>query len=309
MLRKRRVLAAKVETTVGTAESLTASEGVFNVFNPVINPTIEFTERQGQGGFGQMPGTLGARGGTITFTVEVSSGTSVPSWASVFLPACGFVEDTGVFEPVTAPPGTAAGVKTLTIGLYEDGRVKKLRGCMGNAVFTFPAGRIATVEFTFTGIWVAPIDATLLAPTYPAPASLRFADAGLTIGSWNPKVEQMTLDLGNEVFLREDANDESGYASAVITGRVPKGTLNPEAQLIATKNVHGEWLSLTEQALALTLGDGDNQLAIAAPKLQFRNVQDGDRNNLLIDDLEYQLNKSSAAGDDELTFDFNEDEA
>src|SRR5690606_13116157 len=125
----------------------------------------------------------------------------------VFLPACGWVENAGVFTPKTAPPGTVAGVKTLTIGTYEDGLFKRLRGCMGNAVFTFIAGQKVMVAFTFTGIWDDPSDVAILTPTYPTTKPPRFANSGFSIGGsggWEPKLEQLTIDLGNEVVLRED---------------------------------------------------------------------------------------------------------
>lgn len=312
LLRKRRVLAAKVETTPGTAESLTSSEGVFNVFEPDFNPNIEFEERMGQGVFSPLPGVLGAYGGTVTFQTEVtgrgSSGGSVPSWASVFLPACGLVDDTnGVFELFSRPPGVA-GVKTLTIGAYQDGLFKRLRGCMGNAVFNFVSGKIARVTFTFTGIWDDPSDVALITPTYPTVSPLRFVSAGLLIGGsggWTPVLSEMSIDLGNQVILREDANDSSGYCHAVITGRRCVGTMNPEAALVATEDTYGNWTSRTERAMALQLGSGTNRVDFDAPKLQVTNVQEAERNGLQVDQVDYQLNRSAAAGDDELTIDFN----
>lgn len=304
LLRRRRILAAKLETVPGTAESLTAADATINVFDPTINPTIEFEERPGQGSFSHLTGTLGAYGATLTFTTELHGGSTTPVWASTLLPACGWVENTGIFSPKSRAPGVD-GVKTATLALYEDGRLKVMRGAMGTFVVTFPSGRKPTIEWTFTGIWMPVTDVALVAPTYVTTPPLRFGDAALTIGAYTPKVEQVTLDAGNEVILREDATDASGYSTAIITARRPIGTLNPEAEKVGTKDVYGEWLSRTEQALAIELGGEDNYLAIEAPKLQFTNVQDGDRNNLITDELEFQLNRDSSAGDDELIFDFN----
>jgi hypothetical protein len=304
LLRKRRVLAAKIEATPGDAETLAAADGAFNVFDPQINPSIEFAERPGQGVFSPLPGTLGARGGQITFTTEIYSGATTPPWASTLLPACGFIETTGVFAPVSKPPGPD-GVKTLTLGLYEDGRLKVLRGCMGTFVITFPAGRKPTIAWTYTGLWVDPTDATLIAPTYPTESPLRFASAALTIGGVTPKIEQMTIDAGNTVVLREDANDASGYATALVTDRRIVGSINPEAQKISADDVYGDWLSRAQKALAMTLGGDNNQIKFAAPKLQFTNVQDADRNGMIVDQIDFQLCRDDAAGDDELTIDFS----
>ena len=309
LLLRRRVLAAKIETTVGTAETLTAAEAAMNIFEPTINPTIEFEERPGQGVFSPLPGVLGAYGATTSFQTEItgrgSSGGSVPLWASTFLPACGFVDNgSGVFGPVSKAPGVG-GVKTVTIGAYQDGVFKRIRGAMGTFVITLVAGKIARIQFTFTGIWDAPTDAAMLAPTYPTVSPLRFVSSQLAVGSWNPKLSELSIDAGNQVALREDAGDASGFCSAVIGNRRTTGSMNPEASLVADNDNYGDWLGRTEQALGLQLGSGVNRVDIDAPKLQFTNTQEGDRNNIKIDTIEFQLNRSAAAGDDDLTIDFN----
>jgi len=300
LLRKRRVLAAKIETTVGAAETLSASDAVFNVYTADVQANIEMTQRMGQGVFGPLPSVAGARGGTATFSLDLIGGETTPAWASTFLPACGFVLDTGVYLPVTRPPGSG-GVKTITIGSYQDGLYKVLRGCMGTAVFTFKAGVPVSVLFTFTGIWNPPTDVTIIAPDYPNVLPPRFADSGLLIGSsWNPKIEQLTIDLGNTVVLREDPGDISGYCSAVVTDRLIVGQLNPEAALVAGRDDFGDWLSSEEQAIELSVGEEDNRVAFASPALQFQNVQDADRNSVQINDINFQLNRGTDGGDDEL---------
>lgn len=306
LLRRRRVLAAKIETTPGTAEALTGSDGVFNIFEPSINPTIDFMQREGQGVFSPLPGVLGAYGGTASFQVELTGGDPVPAWASTFLPACGLVDDSGTFSPVSEAPGS--NVKTITIGHYQDGVFKRLRGCMGNAVFTFISGQKVMIQFTFTGIWDEPTDVALISPNYPSVLPPRFANTGLVIGGsggWSPKISQMTLDLGNEVILREDPSDISGYCTALVTNRRMNGTLDPEASLVATENPYGDWLDSTERALDMEIGEAGNRVTFAAPKFQIANPQEGDRNGLQIDTIEYQLNRDADAGDDELTITFD----
>lgn len=317
LLTRRRVLAAKIESTPGTAQSLTASESSFNVFDAMIQPNIDFNERPGQKVFSPLPGILAARGGTCTFATELhGSGTpnsgggdeACPKWAEIFLPACGFtrVDAAAVYKPNSISPAGGAdssAVRTITLGLFEDGVFKVLKGAMGTAVFTFTAGQVVRIAFTFTGLWVAPVDDTLLSPTSPTIKPLRFADAGLTIASWSPRVAELSIDLGNDVQLREDANKVEGYITAIITGRRTVGTLNPEADVVGTQDTYGQWLASTEQALALSLGAGGdgNTVAFAAPKLQFTNVQEADRNGIGIDEVPFQLNRSAKIGDDELT--------
>lgn len=305
LLRKKRVLAAKVETTPGTAESLTASEAAFNIYNAEMQANIETIERMSQASFSQQSSIAGPRGGTCTFTtyLEGDGAGGVPAWASTFLPACGYVVSTGTFSPTTEAPGS--NVKTITIGLYEDGLKKTLAGCAGNCVITFPAGRLIQFDWTFTGVWQAPADVAILAPTYPTVRPLRWASSTYTLGAASiGTTGQVTIDLGNEVVLRPTGTTASGYAHALITGRKTTGTMDPESRLVATESVWSEWLSGTEQALSLAVDDGTDEITFAAPKLQRNNIQEGDREGVQVDQMTFQCNKSAAAGDDEFTIDF-----
>lgn len=303
LLRRKRLLAAKVETTIGTAQTLAQADAAMNIFESSIEPTTEFLPREGQGSFSPLYGTLAGSKGEVKFWTELTGGASPPLWATTFLPSCAWINTSGVFTPSSNAPGVG-GVKTLTIGFFEDGLYKQLRGCMGNPVFMFRTGHPVKVEFHYTGIWDAPTDVPNLTPTYPTVQPLKFVSAGLGIGSWAPKIAELTIDGGNEVHLREDPNDASGYISAMISGRHIHGKLNPEASKVADQDSYGQWLSLAQQALAIALGTTGNGVAFAAPKLQFHKISEGDRNKIQIDEIEFQLNRSSSAGDDELSVTF-----
>lgn len=303
LLKKRTVVAAKIETTVGTAIALSASDAVWNAYNVSIQPTIESVDRERQGSFARLPAAFGARRGEVKFSLDMIGGTSDPFWATVALPACGWVDSGGTYSPISSPPGTG-GVKTLTIGVYEDGLVKKIKGAVGTFVLNFSAGKPVRIDFVFTGCWVAPADATILAPTYETAIPPRFASSTLTIASYTPRISTMTIDAGNQIVLREDATEVSGYLAGCITDRKVGGTLDPETSLVATQDSWGQWIASTEQALSVVVGSSGNQVTIGAPKLQFLNVQEGDRDRLLIDDLAFQCNGSADAGDDQLTFAF-----
>ena len=313
ILTRKRVVAAKIETTPGTAEALTASDAAFNVFDMTIQPDVPFEQRQGQGGFSDLPGVPGARAANVEFAVELCGsgnvGSPVPAWASTFLPACGFVESASVFSPQSQAPGVgSSGTQTLTIGFYEDGKKKVARGCMGTFVIRLTSGGIIRLEFKFRGVWDSDADVTILAPTYPTVAPLRFAGDTITIGSWSPKIAAMTIDVGNELKLREDPTTVAAYLSALIVDRRITGTLDPEAELVADNDVIGDWLDRSEAALAIALGaasaDG-NKVDVAAPAFQITNVQEADRDGLQTDNVEFQLNRSAAAGDNELTITFS----
>lgn len=238
--------------------------------------------------------------GTATFRTDIAIGASMPSWASVLLPGCGWVESATVFTPRSEAPGS--NVKTLTIGVYEDGKFKSLAGAVGTGQMVFPTGRMAYIDWTFTGVWQDVTDTSIIAPTYPTDLPLRAANGTVTYASVAQKVESLTIDFGNEVVMREDPAKEAGYVSALVTNRQPVITANPEAQLVATEDTYGDWTSQSEGAFAYTLsGPSSSSIAISAPKAQIFNAQEGDRNRLQTNDITWNCNKNGGTNDQELS--------
>lgn len=305
LLTRRRVLAAKIETTIGTAISISATDAAFNVYDLKMDPVISFDEREGQAGFSHKTGTLGARMGRCTFRTDLMGGASIPLYLATFLPACGFVETATVFSPQSQPPTASGGVKTLTMGCYIDGVKKALRGAMGNCRIEFTAGQPAQMFWDFMGIWETVADVAILAPNYTDDSPLRFASSSLAIDAagtpYTPRVSKLTLDFGNQVEMLQDSTDVSGYRHAIITGRRVNGSMDPEGTLVATRDWYGIWLARTEKSLSWTLGTTGNSVAFSIPKMQQRNLQESDRNKVYAEAVEFQGNRSADAGDDELT--------
>ena len=308
MLRRRSVFAAKVEGTVGTAEALTGAEGVFNAEEFAIQPSVAITRREGQGGFNYLPGVPEGMQGTATVKFGMSyDGTTVPTWASVLLPACGWVDTAGVFSPVTQGPGGAGGVKTITIGHYKDGKLALLSGAMGTWKIVAPTGKQAMIEFTFTGKYSSnETDTALIAPTYPTVLPLRVAAGALTFNAVNLCTSNVEFDAGNSVVMREcvNATDRSGYVSAIVTNRAPIITADPESVLVATQNRDNLWLTSSPQAFSMQIGVTGTSITIAAPKAQLENKQQGNRNDINTDDLTW-LATAGTSADTELTITFD----
>lgn len=299
-----RTIAAKIEDTPGTAETLAAADAALDVYEPTIQATIEMEERNAQGAYNKYSQVAGQRMGTVTFRTDVTVGaTALPEWATTFLPACGWVESTNVYTPRSGAVGS--NVKTLTIGVYENGLLKSIAGAMGTFRIVCPAGRLAFIEWTFTGVWQDVTDTAILTPTHPADTPIRFASATCTYDSTAQRVENLTIDAGNNVIMREDPTTASGYIAAAVTNRYPKITANPESTLVTDDDHYGDWLSAGEAALAVTLnGPSSSSLAISAPAAQIINCQEGDRNGIQIDDIEWACNKNGANQDQELSLTF-----
>jgi hypothetical protein len=208
-----------------------------------------------------------------------------------------------VFYPKTEAPGS--NVKTLTLGCYLDGLYKQIHGAVGTFKLVCPTGKMAYLEFEFSGIWSAPSDVAILAPTYPTALPLRYANSTTTYSSTALCLENLTLDVGNVITYRECATSTSGYHSAIITDRIPKVTGNPEAKLAATRAPYAQFLAMSEAVLTWDLdGPTNSALTIAAPKAQIVKCNEGDRNKLVTDEIEWQLNRNGSTQDQEFSITF-----
>lgn len=306
LLKRIRTLAAKVEATPGTAESLTASEGVFNAYDVMIQPSIAMTDREGSGSFNYLTSITEGQTATVTFRTDIPwDGTSSePTVFSVLMPACGWTETTNVWKPRSEAPGT--NVKTLTLGVYVDGLLKTIKGAVGTWVMTLPTGRFVTIEWTFTGVYVEPTAVAIITPTYPTTNPLKFTSAAAcTFNSVAMAVEQITIDAGNEITMLEDPTQDSGFSYGVITNRRPTINANPESVLVASQNRHNIWTTFTPYVIQITLdGPTTATLGITAPKAQIINLQEADRNRIVTDEIEFLCTKNGANQNEELYFTF-----
>ena len=273
----------------------------------MIQPSIAVTRREGQGGFNYLAGIPEGMMGTCTIVHDLAyDGTTIPTWASVLLPACGWVDTAGTFSPVSQGPGSG-GVKTVTLAHYKDGKQIILSGCMGTFTITCPTGKVAFITFTFTGKYSTnETDTAIVAPTYPTTLPMRFAPGVLTWNSVNLCTSTVTVDAGNSVIMREcvDVANRTGYKSAIVTNRAPIITADPESELVATQDRDSLWLTPTPQAFSLRVGVALSSIVIAAPKAQLENKQQGNRNDMMTDDLTWLCTAGSSA-DTELTIAFD----
>lgn len=300
MLTKIRELAAAIESTSGTAETLDATDATFNAFDVSVQAGWGMTPRPAQGA-GYLASVPEEQIGTASFKTEIvgDGAGGVPAWASTFLPACGFVNSGGTFTATLERAGS--NVKTLTIAAYTDGRRTLLRGCAGTWKLMSPTGRRAVMEWSFTGVWGVPTDVAILTPTKETEVPMRAGNIDFSIGSWSPKIETFELDAGNTVGPRHDctASDGSGIFAAAITDRLPVGRINPEATLVATDDHYTDWYDRVAKSLTYEFSNATDVITFASSGgFQFTNIQDADRSGNQIDDCTFQIL------DDDLTITF-----
>lgn len=285
-LRFRRQVAFDLETTNGTAATLSASNAVTPIFNPTISFNQESVEREPEGHNSPVRQGRGAFSGTASFTHELynSGGSAQPDWLKL-LKGCGYYEaSTGVFKPKPQPD------QTLTVGVYLDGTRKLLSGAMGTATLNFRRGQAGRITYTFTGIPADPTTTALITPTKVTTIAPRVVGT-LTVGGSAYQIDNVDIDLGLQVVLREEmpGTNNSGYRCAMITGRQPRVRLSMEKKPLGTIDWDSGYRASTTYALSLVLGSGTNNvITIAAPAMELASrPQDGDRGGLMTDVLEF----------------------
>lgn len=308
MITSRRVIAAKIETVEGTKETLTGTECKVLAFTPKFDADIMMNKRNPVRPYlspvVDLPGSQLAK---LSFRVEMKGAgaaysVSVQPALGIFLRGCGFAETivTTVGVETAAYDPASTGHKSLTIGLYEDGVIKTLYGAKGNVKFSGKAGEPLYADFDFSGVYDSVADAALPAPTPEGTNPPMFLSSTLTVAAYAAIIESINIDMANALQLRSDVTKAAGYFSAVIVGREPNGSFDPEMVTVAVHNFFNIWKAGTTGALVI--GDVGatqyNKVKITAPKLQYRKVSDADRGGIAVADTSFLL--AASAGDDEI---------
>lgn len=303
-LRRKRRLAAKLEVTNGVAVSLAAANGTTPVFNPELRFETEAVDRENQGALAPVRQGRGARSGRVTFETELyGAGASPPVEIDVLLRTCGMLNTAGVYTPLDGA------TETVTIGLYRDGLLKTLAGCMGAWTMTLRRGQAPRVAWDFRGVQCPPTDTAIISPTFDTTIAPRVGASVFTIGGTTYRVPELVVEFGNEVVMREDitavdsASEPTGYRSAYITNRTVRVRCAPESLPIASVDFWDMARDGTTVALAATIGaSAGNQWTLAAPSMQLvSDPDDLDRDGILATGLEFVCTNVGGATEFTLT--------
>ena len=171
-----------------------------------------------------------------TFSVELAgSGTAgtAPRYHNA-LEACGLEEDDQASSVTYTPE--SSGFSSITIHYNVDGVLHKVTGCRGSFALTANVGEIPSIDFTFTGIYVPPIDFALPSVTYADQATpLIFKNGNTTnftfLGNSALSLQSVNFEVGNTTVYRELIG---GSKEVLITDRAATGTLVIEAEPMST---------------------------------------------------------------------------
>ncbi len=196
--------------------------------------------------------------------------------------------------------------ESISLEAYFDGVKHEITGCFGTFTIEADAGSYGMIKFTFTGQYHAPTDTAVpdsvqeeTIPPVVESAQLILGDGG----AFQPVVAKFTFDQANQVAERPDVNSTDGYAGTRITGREPKGGIDPEATLVADYDFWGLLASSEQTALTMRIGStAGNRILFNAPKIIYTGLTYADRNGIRTLDAGIEFVRD--AGDDETEFVF-----
>lgn len=271
------ILAAKLETTTGAAIALTGTDATFVAYDAKITADDPSNERPN--------GTTGAAGalasvpamptGQATFGLDLmgDGAGGVPAWASIFLPPSEGIltTNTWAFSRTT---------KTLTLGFYEDGKLKQLCGAKGTFDLVFPAGGIPRINFTFMGKYFEAADTALLTPTQPTVLPPPVKGCTFTLGGYAAIWNQLQISLGNQTVYRPSGSDTGGLRAALNTTRASKFSFDPEETSTSARDWRGIRDAGTLETMSLIVGSANNRITIASTTAQMMQVPGDVRNGI-----------------------------
>lgn len=236
------------------------------------------------------------------FTVELAgSGTAgtAPRYGAA-LQACGLSETLVTSTSATYAP-VSASFSSCTIYYNLDGVLHKVTGARGTFTLNAEVGQIPSIQFTLTGIYVAPTDTAAPAVTYSAQATPLIFKQGNTSAfqfySYAGCLQSVSLDVGNTVVYRELVGCTK---EVLITQRSSTGTVMIEAVTIATKDYFAAALndSATGNLTFLHGTTAGNRVTLTVARADLGDPSYGDTDGIAMLNLPYTATPSTSGNDE-----------
>lgn len=289
LISRQSLVALKTESTAGTAETLANADAAINCYDASYTPDIPMIERPGQGTYdANLESIPGARMGRISFRTDAFGASSSALWFARMLVHAGFS-----ISSSTATAVGSANVSAATVSVYVDGMEHSLAGAVISSLqIDFERGAPMFWSAEYVGKYAAPTDTALLTPTYPVNVPDRFASGNLTLAGSAVPTFSGSIRIENQVAMRPDPTDATGYLHAQITRQTITAELNTEADLVANRPDLALLLARTEMDLVLT---SDASLTVTVPNAQRVNVQNTDNEGIFSRTLSLLHTDSTAA--------------
>lgn len=234
-------LLAKIESAYGTDPTPTAADdGVRAVGNLFVSPEWAFPNNRedtvSNSLIGVAPGTPAGRIATLDFRVQLmgagaayASGTPVRPECDALLMACGFARthtDTSSSEKIDYDLADT-GHSSVTLWVYDGGKLWKIVGCRGNMTWSPQAGGLGEVQFVMQGLLsTAPTEVAVPSITYdavvpPVGVGMGFALVPSGGSSWTPRTAGLEITTGHTIERLDDVSSADGIERFEIVRTEP----------------------------------------------------------------------------------------
>jgi hypothetical protein len=313
---KRQAIGIKQESTQGTAVVPATATDYILVEDVTLTVEKEVLQRDyRRPSLDKLSHVIGERYCKVSFKKElVGSGTRGDATIAGFvgldaaLQACGLTSTPSAATSITyAPTSTAASAnffgpgKSVTIEIYKDGLKHIVNGCLGNPKLMIEEGKFGYWEFEFQGVYTDPTDVAVPTPTIVNVSPPIIFGATVAVQTYAAILSKFEIDFGNKVSKRQDAASATGIKGFVITDRDPKGSVQIEAESVATHNFFNKLMTSAEASTSIVIGATSGNIhTFTMAKSQYNDVQYQNRDNFLDFQIPLQFNQNT--GDDWLSY-------
>jgi hypothetical protein len=302
-LTRKNVILAKLEVTSGVDPTpLTGALNAIQISNARLTPVVQNLQGRDltRAVLGNSDQIVANNYLELAFDVEMAgSGTAgTPPAYAPLLEACGWQETDGASDDVYTLRST--GFKNLTIYANIDGVLHEANYCAGDMGWGFEPGMVAKFNFTFRGVFVPVVDATLPVPVYTAfkkPVAVSKANTTATLHGYAGVFKSLKFALKNEFPYR----NLIGFEGVTVNDRKPDGSVSMEMVGVGTKDWFASIAAGTTGALQVVHGTvPGNIVQVDASTVQVMNPQFSDNNGIQM--LEASLLfMPDASGNSEIT--------
>jgi len=309
------VTLTKPDATTATFTSTVAEAPVGFTYSPISTGAKTMTIRSEEDGYKKE--IYGAMG-TWTLNADSSALTTFEFTFNGIL-SKGFIADmtfsvaVGQFEQIKG--GTSGALATLVRGVDGAGTIEthfvlqdkdvQFNFVAGETVLNssnVPVGVIAAATPFYRGAFGDQPMTPGIVFHSTQPPILQNAQLVLDgLDGFKPTFASVSVDAQNEIAVRKNGNMFNGLQEALITGRGPTTSVDPEMMNESDYDVFNKWFEGTPGSIQFRIGRGSdfNSLFFYGKKAQFTNVGDGDRDSVAIVTAEAMLAGSTDDNDDE----------
>lgn len=130
----------------------------------------------------------------------------------------------------------------------------------------------------------------------------QFKGIAFAVGGVNRQISKLTLDWGISTEWETDSADQTTYARAVLAGRKPTLTIDPQTVPKATQDDFGAFFAGTSTTCNIVLGTTAGKIAtFALPNIQRSKADFGERGVITSTETTFRCNGNSDNGEDSIT--------